>query len=150
MKNILLGIGNRLRSDDGAGSYTAGRFSRDGWLSIDGADIPENYTGIIKKERPALLVIVDACDLGEPAGTLRRVPLYLLSQDSGFNTHSAPLAMLIDYLKPHTGEILFIGIQPGSTGFGEELSEAVTTGVELLIKYLHSGEIMKIPSAAGS
>jgi len=150
MKNILLGIGNRLRSDDGAGSCAADRFAHDDWLSIDGADVPENYTGVIKREHPELLVIVDACDLGEEPGTLRRVPLHLLSQDSGFNTHAAPLAFLVDYLKPHAGEILFIGIQPGITEFGEGLSAAVADGVERLIGHLHSGEFTDIPAAKGS
>ena len=49
---MLLGIGNRLRSDDGAGSLLAERLQDSEWHAIDGADIPENFTGIIKRENP--------------------------------------------------------------------------------------------------
>ena len=145
MKKILLGIGNRMRSDDGVGSFLADTMAGSSWMTIDGADIPENFTGIIKRELPDLLVLVDATDLEEKAGTIRRLPLDALSDESGFNTHSGPLTFLINYLKEYAGEVIFIGIQPLDVGFGEGLSAPVKKASEDLEKILRQGRLDKIP-----
>ncbi len=145
MKKILLGIGNRLRQDDGAGSILAERLKDSQWMTIDGADIPENFTGIIKREKPDLLVLVDATDLDENPGTLRRVPVDHLSDETGFNTHSGPLTFLITHLKKHSGDIIFVGIQPLSVGFGEELSEPVEDALDELEDLLRKDHLEDIP-----
>lgn len=145
MRKMILGIGNRLRQDDAAGSLLAERMKDSSWLTIDGADIPENFTGIIKREKPDLLVLVDTTDLDEDPGTLRRVPVDHLSEESGFNTHSGPLTFLITRLQEYSGDIIFIGIQPLTVGFGEELSEPVEDALERLESLLRSDSLEEIP-----
>ena len=66
--NILLGIGNPLNGDDGAGIYVAEQFRKDGWISLSCGTAPENFTGIIRKAHPDCLVLVDAAALGLSPG----------------------------------------------------------------------------------
>lgn len=144
-RNVLLGIGNRLRSDDGAGSHLAEMFSFPGWLSVDGDIMPENFTGIIKKENPELLIIVDACSMDERPGSFRRIPLSHLSSEYGFNTHNASVKTLIEYLHQFVKEIVFIGIQPETTAFGEELSIVVKNVLPQIADILKKNAWKDIP-----
>ena len=43
-KNILMGVGNILKGDDGIGSMIAKSFTHQDWLSLDCGVVPENYT----------------------------------------------------------------------------------------------------------
>ncbi len=149
MKKMILGVGNRLKCDDGAGSVLADRMEGTLWHAVDGADIPENFTGIVRRERPDLLVIVDVTDLHEAPGTFRRVPVTALSDETGFNTHTGPLTGLISRLVNYSREIVFIGIQPRTVEFGEDLSPEVAETVERLVQILLSGSLDEIPMAEG-
>jgi len=147
MKKMILGVGNRLKSDDGAGSLLTERMAGTDWHTVDGADIPENFTGIIKREKPDLLVIADVTDMGVATGTFRRVPIGVLSDESGFNTHTGPLTGLISRLINYSENIVFIGIQPARLDFGEGLSPEVADAVERIAEILISGSIDDIPEA---
>ncbi|HON79237.1 MAG TPA: hydrogenase 3 maturation endopeptidase HyCI [Spirochaetota bacterium] len=144
-RHVLLGIGNRLRSDDGAGSILAEMFEDPQWLAVDGDIMPENFTGVIRKENPDLLIIADACSMNEPPGTFRRIPVEHLSSEYGFNTHNASVRTLIEYMREFAGEILFIGIQPGTTAFGESLSGEVRDALQTLADILKKGNWNDIP-----
>lgn len=141
----LLGIGNRLRADDGAGSVLASRFRNDDWISIDAGSMPENFTGVIKKAGVQLLVMVDACDLGMPQGTFMRINPATLSGQGGFSTHAAPLGLFIDYLKSFVPEIIFIGIQPGDLELKEGLSPAAEDAVKRLLAIMENRDFDAIP-----
>ena len=121
MKNILMGIGNELKGDDGIGNLIARQFSHPDWLSLPCETVPENFTAVVKRERPDVLVIVDAADMGIGPGELRIIPHDRLDSDV-MGTHGIPLMHLFSYLDKHAGEIIFIGIQPGELRFGEEIS----------------------------
>ena len=112
-KNYLLGIGNPLRTDDGAGSFVAQHFQHHDWMVSDGRTAPENYTSVIKKIRPDLLVIIDAVEMNLAAGTIK----ISLRENCffQFSTHYLPLSYLVEYLTPYCSKILLIGIQPLST-----------------------------------
>ena len=58
--------------------------------------------------------------------------------DSGyFTTHNMPLNLFIDYIKSETkSKIIFIGIQPKSTKFGEGLSAEVQKAIDKLVESL--------------
>ena len=142
----LLGIGNRVRGDDGAGSILASRFRHDDWISIDAGPMPENFTGIIKKSGPRILVIVDACDLGRPPGTFMRIQPSTLSRGNGFGTHTSPMSLFIDYLEKYVRDIIFIGIQPGDISIEEGLSPGVEDAIQRLMEILKNREFEAIPS----
>lgn len=144
-RNILFGIGNRLRSDDGAGSILAEIFSDPQWLAVDCESMPENFTGIIKREQPEILIIADACSMNESPGTCRRIPVEHLSSEYGFNTHNASVRTVIDYLEGYAGEIIFIGIQPKTTSFGDTISAEVDNALRRLAEIIKEGTWGDIP-----
>jgi hydrogenase maturation protease HycI len=144
-EKILLGIGSAIREDDGAGSLLASEFSCPGWLTVDGGTVPENYFSVIKKARPGLLVIADACVMGLPPGSIRIIRAEDISAGEGFNTHSRGLGWYIQVLSEHAGKIIFIGIEPQNTGIGEGLSPPVHEAVEKLKKIIAAEDFSSIP-----
>ncbi|MFA5348163.1 MAG: hydrogenase 3 maturation endopeptidase HyCI [Methanoregula sp.] len=142
--NILLGIGNALNGDDGAGMYVAAQFRKDGWQSFSCGTAPENFTGIIRKTHPDCLVLVDAATMGLSPGEYRVIPRHRIA-DVGIGTHQLPLSMLIDFLSDSAGQIVLIGIQPGRVTTGEEISPQTREGANRLVHELFSGRIDRIP-----
>jgi hydrogenase 3 maturation protease len=142
--NILLGIGNPLNGDDGAGIYVAGQFRKEGWISVACGTAPENFTGIIRKTRPDCLVLVDAAAMGLSPGEFRIIPRHRIP-DVSIGTHQLPLSLLIDFLSDAAGRIVLIGIQPERVAAGEEISPRVREGVARLVQVLSSGELERIP-----
>lgn len=141
---ILLGVGNMLLSDDGVGcwiadSFSSKGFSSDGMRAFHGGTAPENFTAPIRREKPELLIIVDAAEMGLPAGSIRIIPPDQID-DTSIGTHMLPLSHLIHYLSSDIPEILFIGIQPATIELGEGLSPAVQNAAEALIEVLKKRE----------
>ena len=130
--NILFGVGNEYRGDDGVGSYIAKRFKREGWKPIDGMNVPENYVGVVTRERRGRIVIVDATEMGLEPGAIRIVPRESLTE-LAVSTHTMPLSLMMDYLKPHCDELLLVGIQPKDIGDFIEMSEEVKEAAEKII-----------------
>lgn len=142
-KKILLGVGNTLRRDDGAGSFVARNFRQEGWMAIDCGTVPENVTGIVRRERPGLVVIVDAADMGIFPGEFRVIPKEKV-RDVSFGTHQLPLDIVIDYLLGLAERVVLVGIQPLVVETGEGLSPPVREGARRLIGMLGRGEIGRI------
>ncbi len=124
MVHVLLGIGNELKGDDGIGNVIARQFRHPDWLSIPCETVPENFTAVVKRHRPSLLVIVDAADMGLQPGELRLVGRDMLGS-GGFGTHGMPLRHLVSHLGRHAGKVLFIGIQPGNVQLDAKVSPEV-------------------------
>ncbi|WAC05088.1 MAG: hydrogenase maturation peptidase HycI [Methanoregula sp.] len=142
--NILLGIGNPVNGDDGAGTYVAERFRKEGWIPLSCGTAPENFTGIIRKTRPGCLVLVDAAAMGLSPGEYRVIPRHRIS-DVSIGTHQLPLSMLIDFVADCAGRIVLIGIQPDRVAAGEEISARVREGADRLVEELMAGRIDRVP-----
>lgn len=139
-----MGIGNSGRGDDGAGILVASRFQNAGWKVLDCGPAPENFTSVVKREKPGRLVLVDAADMNLPAGSVRRVKRDQI-RDSGIGTHLLPLYLLLDYLKEYAGEIIFIAIQPKTMGFNAPMSPEVEQAVDDVIRALREDRISELP-----
>ncbi|MDP2973757.1 MAG: hydrogenase maturation protease [Candidatus Diapherotrites archaeon] len=100
MKFILMGIGNELKGDDGIGNVIAREFKHSEWLSLACETVPENFAAVVKRERPELLVIVDAAEMGLPAGEFRLLPKQKLNSVA-FGTHAMPLHFLVSHLEKY-------------------------------------------------
>lgn len=135
MKFILMGVGNELKGDDGIGNAIAREFRHSGWLSLACETVPENFAAVVKKERPELLVIVDAAELGLPAGEFRLLPKDKLNSVS-FGTHAMPLHLLVSHLQKYAGKILFIAVQPDKMQLGEKISADVKKSKKKIIGIL--------------
>jgi len=136
-KYILMGIGNTLRGDDGIGSIIAQSFKDRDWLSMDCGVVPENFTSIIKKNGPDLVVLVDAVEMDLKSGEFRLISPYRISA-LHLTTHSIPLSFLISYLKEYTQELVFIGIQPKIIDYSNSVSPEVLKSSEEIIRILKS------------
>lgn len=142
-KNVLLGIGNCLRGDDGAGSFVVNHFNHQDWITLDAQSAPENFTSKIRQIQPQLLVIVDSAQMNLRAGSLRIIPFNKIVSLQ-LSTHSMPLHLLIEHLAPYCQEIMLIGIQPLSMRLNENLSESVLKASNLLIDLLKNNQLETI------
>jgi hydrogenase 3 maturation protease len=140
-----MGIGNEHRCDDGVGMAFARDFDAPGWVSLECATAPENFTSVVKRHNPQVLVLVDAAQLDLAPGTFRRVPPERIA-DVSVGTHSLPLSVVIDYLRPSvSGQIIFVGIQPKNLADGETLSPEVLDGAATLASLLRDQRFDEIP-----
>ncbi len=130
---MLLGVGNRLRGDDGFGSMLVERLQ--GRLSmsmIDAGDVPENFLDRIISAEVELVLIVDAANLGAEPGDLALLDLIQL-QDYGISTHSSSLSIMFQAIpKVHRPEGIVLAVQPDSTQFGQGLSGPVKRTLDCL------------------
>jgi hydrogenase 3 maturation protease len=136
----VMGVGNPLRGDDAVGSIVARKLQRafawvppgapdDGGVTmvaiVDAEEIPESYLDVLCAARPAVVVLVDAADVGRAPGSVVLVDGSRLA-DHASSTHRTPLAPVARYLEGRTGaRVLLAGIQPGPDRWGDGLSGAV-------------------------
>ncbi|MHC1625850.1 MAG: hydrogenase 3 maturation endopeptidase HyCI [Methanoculleaceae archaeon] len=131
-----MGIGNELLGDDGAGMAVARRLEgAPGWRVLLCGTAPENFTAVVRRARPAVLVLVDAVEMGLPAGSVRRIPPRHLRHLS-FGTHRLSLYHLLMFLEGCTGESTVIGIQPEEIREGSGLTPPVEEAVRRLVSLL--------------
>lgn len=140
---ILLGVGNRHRGDDAAGSVLAERLRSLKKITVmDTGETPENYTYEVKKVAPKTVLFADAVDVGvEPGQVVFLEPCQLTQQR--FSTHRPSLRLVMDYLANETGaQIFLLGMQPKSINPGAPLSAEVNNTLlqlERLFKQLDTG-----------
>lgn len=131
----VLGIGNELNGDDSAGNWVARKLGeylidQPNYLVMDCGTIPENASGPLRRFQPQLILLIDAADLGEPAGTIQFVEL---DQVRGFSasSHSLPLSVLAKFLEQEfLCDVVLCCIQPMSLAFEAPLTIAVNKAVD--------------------
>lgn len=133
-KVVVLGIGNALKSDDGAGSILAGRLiGKIPFIVYDASASPENYLGKIIRDQPQTIVLVDAADMGGKAGEFRVLDGQEVKTSNLFSTHNSSVALTIGYLQEHCkAGIVALLIQPKTIAFGDTLSAEVEKTLEVL------------------
>ncbi len=134
----VVGVGNVLKGDDGAGPALVALLSDRGaaFPLVDACEVPENYGGWVAKQSLEAVVFVDAVDFGGAAGEWRLIPFEDLML-SASNTHRLSLHFLIHYLTERwKGEAILAGVQPKSMKLGEGLSSEVARGIESLSEAL--------------
>lgn len=138
--NLLLGIGNPRHGDDALGPVFARAFRHPDWRCLNAATAPENFTGLVRRLHPPLLVLLDAADMGLAPGTLKRIePDAIASGD--FGTHAGSLGQLAAYLSDCADRVVILGIQPASTTPGTRLSPPVRTALSRLARQLAAGQV---------
>jgi len=143
MSVILFGVGNSLHADDGAGPFLAKLLSGGVISAYDCSTAPENFTGIVRREKPNTLIIADASLMGCSPGEVRRIPVEKI-HDTAVGTHMMSLAFLAEYLKEDAGEIIFLGIEPASLAEIPGLSPVVSDAVYRLRDVILSGRVSEI------
>jgi hydrogenase 3 maturation protease len=134
---VVVGIGNTLKADDGAGVMVAERLRRrfpD--LVFEAGQAPENYLAPVRRAEPAAVVLVDAADFGGDAGEIRTASE---GDVDGLmmGTHAAPLSMFMKMLAHDTGaDIRLVAVQARSTELGGDVSREVAASVDYLAREL--------------
>ncbi len=145
MSIVLLGIGNPLHADDGAGPKLADMLAgTPGVTAFNCGTAPENFTGLVRKLEPDLLIIADAADMGLAPGSIRVIPPEKI-RDTSIDTHTLPLYHLVDFLAEPSRKIVVIGIQPASLDWTENLSEQVESVLNELKVMIAENTLLKIP-----
>lgn len=140
-KVVIVGIGNTLRGDDGAGPALIERLQAKVKAScIDAGSAPENFSGKILKEKPDTILMVDALHLGLAAGEYEVLEKEGIVK-AGLTTHDISPRMFIEYLKSQTSADIFIlGIQPKELSLGEGLSLPVKKTLEKVTDLIKEAE----------
>jgi hydrogenase maturation protease len=129
---IVIGIGNEMRGDDGAGPVVAGRVGKAGLprvkvltLAGDGAAIMDAFDGA------GTVFLVDAVSSGAQAGTIHRIDAgaqTLPTEFFHYSTHAFGLAEAVEMarvLGRLPARTIVYGIEGGSFLSGEGLTPAV-------------------------
>ena len=135
---MILGIGNEIKGDDAIGPVIAKKssslFNENKNIAVfDGGTVPENYTGLIRKENPTHIILVDAVDMKKEPGYIRVVEKEEIA-NYNISTHAMPVSFLIKYMETTvSAQIILIGVQPKSMGFTEPISKEVDESVEKVV-----------------
>jgi hydrogenase 3 maturation protease len=137
-KKLFIGIGNVLKSDDGAGVYISRKImQRDSVSSLTVEISIENYIGKINSLNPEILILIDCADMKLPPGSFKLLTLNQI-QDRTFNTHNISLKNLSEFF---TMQVYVLGIQPEKIEFGENISYLVRTVSNKIIKQINKQEV---------
>ena len=135
---LILGVGNPLRGDDGAGPHLIEQLNGkiDAAL-LDCGEVPENFLGKIVELRPDTILIIETVHLGAPPGAAAIIDADDFDRSATgllpSGTHHASLWLSMNYLKIECGaEVFVLGIQPQKTEFGIGISNEVKKTLSIL------------------
>lgn len=136
-KILFAGIGNVLKSDDGAGVYISSRIrSNDHIRALTVETGIENYIGKINSLDPDILVLIDCVDMKLSPGSFRMLEIGQI-QDLTFNTHNISLRRLPDFF---VMPVFILAIQPENILFGENISYIVKDIADNIINQINTQE----------
>ena len=140
-KYVVLGLGNTLHSDDGAGQKAIERLKRDQRVPEDVALIEGGTLGLELLTYVwdcSHLLVLDAVDTGQPPGTLVRMSgqeLYVLpGKGSVHQLGVADLLAALRVLAKRQPTVVLLGVQPATTEWGTELSPPVEAAMSALLE----------------
>jgi hydrogenase 3 maturation protease len=134
-KILFVGIGNILKSDDGAGVYISSRIKESDTISALTVEVSlENYIGKINALNPEILVLIDCLDMNSPPGTYKLLPVDSI-KDMTFNTHNISIKRISDFFKM---PVWILGIQPEKIYFGENISYLVRHEADKIIDIINT------------
>jgi len=137
---VIVGMGDRMKGDDGAGSIVAEKLTRTikrkDIRIIDAGNAIENYIGLIEKFHPDTVVVIDAVDFGGSPGEIKTMDPDEL-QEITTSTHTFSLPLLINHIKITTGaRCNLVGIQPKKIDVSENISTEIQKSIKKLIEDL--------------
>ncbi len=137
-RTLIVGIGNILKGDDGAGPLLCEQLRRKGTCAeiIDAGTVPENYIQPIIKKAPHNLLIIDAMDFGASPGT---ISIFKPEQLSSVvtSTHTLSPCFFAEMVcKNIKVDVCFVGIQPAQIGLGQAVSGQVNQAIQQLTHVL--------------
>ena len=139
METVVLGLGNVLHADDGAGAQVIKRLREDARVPRDVSLIEGGTLGL--ELLPYVwdcsrLIVIDAVEVGQAAGTLVRMSGEELNSLPGNSSvHQLGVSDLLVALRMMARRqpaVVLLGVQPGNTDWSTELSPAVSEAMDAL------------------
>ena len=150
---LILGVGSRMRGDDAVGPHVIdllkNRMDEEGCpenirLSLLDADVmPENFTRPVRESGAKRCIMIDAVDIKLDPGRIRMIPKERIDATIPCS-HSLPLSYLMNYIGEKIEKVELIGIQIGTTGLYQPMTEKVIEGAEELAEIIWKGDIDSI------
>jgi hydrogenase 3 maturation protease len=101
-------------------------------ILINAGSVPENFTGLIIKENPSHILIIDAVLTDQEPGTMLNIDNNEIAKYN-FSTHSMSLNFLIKYLRSEIDfEVFIIGFAVESMNLGDNLSNLAKDSLKKL------------------
>lgn len=141
-KICIMGLGNFDRADDSVGLTVIELLEKmdfpENIKMINAGPVPEAFTGVIKKENPDLLIIIDAAQMGEQPATIRVFTEKDIDDAYMITPHKVSMTMYMKYLRFELKSLkgLFIGIEPKSLTYMEEMDPSVLLSAKYLSEFL--------------
>jgi hydrogenase 3 maturation protease len=135
---LFVGIGNLLKSDDGAGVYISRKIKNSDHITSLTVEVSiENYIGKINLINPDILVLIDCVDMKSPPGSCKLFPVSIV-RDLTFNTHNISLSRLSEFFRM---PVYILGIQPENVDFGEKISYIVMNVADRIVQLINKQEV---------
>jgi hydrogenase maturation protease len=138
---VVIGVGNTIFSDDGAGVHAARLLQSDPRLPADVTILDGGTIGLELLPYAAdasRVLVLDAMDGGEAPGALMRMNASdLLRNSIGRTAHQMGVVDLITALAlvaSYRQEIVVLGVQPAFTGWGTTLSLEVYRALDPMVE----------------
>jgi len=137
LRTLVLGLGNLVHADDGAGIHAVQRLQTDPRVPPDVVIIDGGTQGLSLLPHISgfeRLLVIDAVDAGEPPGTLLRLEgRALAGRSSVHQLGFSDLMVAMKLLGDLPAEVIVFGVQPLSTEWSIELSPPVASALGPLI-----------------
>ncbi len=137
----LMGIGHELCGDDAVGVRIAAALRSllsgdERFLVLEAGPAPENFTGLLRRFQPDLVVLLDSALMDEAPGTVRWLD-WQETEGMSASTHTLPLHILASYLTAELGcTMALIGIQPEQTFADAPLTPPVQAAADAVVAAL--------------
>ena len=134
---VVVCIGNSLRGDDAFGPLVYEFLREEGVNSVINAEhAPENALGLLLREKPSLLILVDAVKGRGRAGELIVTRLSEASSPPPLTTHSVPLDLLVRAVDLDPARVILVGVYASNFEFGVKPSVKVVKAAKLVAELL--------------
>jgi hydrogenase maturation protease len=140
-KTVVLGLGNLLHADDGAGAQAIKRLREDARVPGDVSLVEGGTLGL--ELLPYVwdcsrLIVIDAVDVGETPGTVVKMSGEELNSIPGKSSvHQlgvSDLLVALRMLADRQPQVVLLGMQPESTEWSTELSPPVAASLDSLVE----------------
>jgi len=147
-RTAVIGVGNRLLGDDGAGPELLDRLKEE-WeeretpsnsqgkcFFIDAGEFPEDWLIRVADLEPDMILVIDAMDLHAEPGSVALLEPEALPEAVCYSTHRLPLRTLLQLWEERGSKAFVLGIQPKDVIFKEGLSPEVQMSIDSLAALL--------------
>ena len=140
-KTVVLGLGNILHCDDGAGAQVINRLRSDRRVPADVCLVEGGTLGL--ELLPYVwdcdrLIVIDAIDVGGVPGTLVRISgeelNFLPTNSSVHQLGVSDLLVALRMLAERQPEVVLLGVQPENTDWSRQLSPSVAPTIDSLVE----------------